>query len=600
MKKILFYTVLTLYGAGIYASQKPDQKSEKPDTKTTLAEEQAAALKKQAAQREEISRKSKSDTKTSDEGSSGGRPAIGAPAGTSNEGSSGGRPAIEAPVSSSALQIPHTIKQGDQAVDALSFLPNGMELLSQSGGVMKLWNVHKFNLVYAFDKLDTKKSIVAVSPNGDYIASALKNKVFIFNGQTRKIFKILEGKTGDETDEIKSIAFSYNNKFLAAGFRSSALRIWQLEQPESNSKENQNPQALRASLSAVEAMCYLPEQDDQYLVMGFSAGKAILLDIANHEILQTLDHKSAVMSVVYSQNNKYLATGSFDGTVKVWNVKMVSKPAGTDPEKKPRVERKEIPQMDLVKKLELTREVITTKKQEIIVDKKKVIIPEEKEVTPLKVVKVVFSLSDKQPQLAAVCLDGTVLIWDITRNWDKLTLGLDNTNIASLAYSQNNQYIAVGKNNGDIIIQYNPAIIKVQKDIEFKRMQEAEAKRKKEQAIELQKMHIKQRAQKIESQFTDLKNKFIEIRDNKFVFNPETYYGDELAKLIPEFTALRNSMTLEKDLKDENILVLVLAIGEFFEEVTKFIKTKNAPAVTSKISALKNDVITVVNKAMGF
>ena len=61
--------------------------------------------------------------------------------------------------------------------------------------------------------------------------------------------------------------------------------------------------------------------DGNYLAIGQEGGKAVVWNVAKEESLVTLNaHSDDVTALAISANGKVLATGSYDKTVKLWDI----------------------------------------------------------------------------------------------------------------------------------------------------------------------------------------------------------------------------------------------------------------------------------------
>ena len=68
--------------------------------------------------------------------------------------------------------------------------------------------------------------------------------------------------------------------------------------------------------------------DGKYLAVGFESGKVIVWDYKENKLVQALTgHVAGIKTLTFSPDNKYLATGSFDHTVQLWKLNALNAPA---------------------------------------------------------------------------------------------------------------------------------------------------------------------------------------------------------------------------------------------------------------------------------
>jgi WD40 repeat protein len=123
-----------------------------------------------------------------------------------------------------------------------------------------------------------------------------------------------------QEDEIFSIAFSQNKRWLAAGSEEEAI-LWDISDGKYETREEDTVKFGHSDY--VYALAFSP--DSKFLV---TAGQDKIIRIWNMEKLRlewkqdenaSRRHTDAIYSVIYSPDGKYFITGSYDGSVKMWD-----------------------------------------------------------------------------------------------------------------------------------------------------------------------------------------------------------------------------------------------------------------------------------------
>lgn len=216
-------------------------------------------------------------------------------------------------------KILRTLKIKEWSV-AIAFSPDSQQLAvgSQDRNVI-VFDVQNGNILRT---LETRFGVysLAFSPDGRYLAADVF-AIMLWDLKTGKVVKTLEG----HQNSVRDLAFSNDNRFLASASSDKTARIWNVETGETvkilETKTpitvNYSPQPLNWKMP-VTAVAFSPDGK----ILAVATGRAVhLWEVSTGKMVRTLEgHSQSVTSVAFLHDSRTLASGSLDGTVRLWSI----------------------------------------------------------------------------------------------------------------------------------------------------------------------------------------------------------------------------------------------------------------------------------------
>lgn len=123
----------------------------------------------------------------------------------------------------STRELIRTINGHTQPVRAVTFSPDGKILASGSNdSSIKLWDSQTGRLIHTFTDNSAKINSLAFNTNGRYLASSSDKTINIWNVQTQRFTRSLEGHTG----EVTAVNFSPDGMILVSSSTDKTIKIW--------------------------------------------------------------------------------------------------------------------------------------------------------------------------------------------------------------------------------------------------------------------------------------------------------------------------------------------------------------------------------------
>ena len=257
--------------------------------------------------------------------------------------------------STSAIKPRQTMRGHDGSVQGVAHLPDGRRIVTcSSDGSLRLWNLESGIQIGNDWRDDGNEAIVwsiALSPNGKTIASGSHDgKVRLWNVETEKVV----AKWTGHTDIAMSLCWSVDGERVVSGSNDRTIRVWDVESGDTvlgpiktGHKEvyaviyspdttkiatgGYNENALKiwdaktgnllSTIKHDEYVCCLAWTSDQKKLISGSYTSIRIFDTATWQQIAILEgHTRSVCSLSLFQNDRLLASTSYDETARLWNL----------------------------------------------------------------------------------------------------------------------------------------------------------------------------------------------------------------------------------------------------------------------------------------
>ncbi len=219
-------------------------------------------------------------------------------------GSQKGLVTLWSPVDGKKIKV---IAAHDNGVNTVSFTPNSKMVVSASyDNTVKVWNLDG-SQIRTISGQGGLVNGMSLNASGKLFATAIDTE-----GGEVKLWS-LDGKElktiGGHTYPVNTVSFSPDSKTVASGDHDGTIKIWSLDGKEL--------QTFTEPRSSIYSLTFSPDGK----ILAYDSGKSIKLRRLNDKSATILaGHSGVVYSTKFSPDGRTIASGSQDGTVKIWSL----------------------------------------------------------------------------------------------------------------------------------------------------------------------------------------------------------------------------------------------------------------------------------------
>ncbi|MFB2896515.1 DnaJ domain-containing protein [Aerosakkonemataceae cyanobacterium BLCC-F50] len=213
-------------------------------------------------------------------------------------------------------QCVKTLRGEVGAINSIAVSPNGEVIATASDNkTVSLWNLQKGKQIFSFCGFAKEVFSVAISPDGEMLVSGdFENKITRWNLPKKQLIGTCFYSISpySHLGFVYSVAFSPNGNIFASASADKTIKIW-------GRFTGDLKYTLNGHYEAVFCLVFSP--DGKFLVSG-SIDKTIRIwDLSTRRVIRVLQgHSGWVSAIAITPDNHTIISGSTDTTIKLWNL----------------------------------------------------------------------------------------------------------------------------------------------------------------------------------------------------------------------------------------------------------------------------------------
>jgi WD40 repeat protein len=192
-------------------------------------------------------------------------------------------------------------------VDTFAKFSHKCILICAGDGDVRVWDLTDLEVSSTSLPTNTPQIYcLALNHDGTMLASCGDGRIRLWNMDTLQWLADIP----QDTRTIESIAFSPDDRFIAAGSWDSRVSLWNLQ--------TRTRVAVLPESKCVHSICYSP--DGKYICSCSDSKDLRLWNVEDRTYSTLQGHGDSVWSVAFSPDGRRIASGSDDGTLRIFDV----------------------------------------------------------------------------------------------------------------------------------------------------------------------------------------------------------------------------------------------------------------------------------------